>query len=76
MFLKSFCKSQFHHKAVNLFLTQAIAKDLLTDLWGGGLIENDFKNTACEIKSALFIEYMHMLFLLKRLYGVLSYFVK
>ena len=29
--LKSFCKSQFLHKFVNLFFTSVIAKDKLTD---------------------------------------------
>ena len=34
VFLKSFCKSQFPHKSVNLFFTLVIAKDKLRDLWG------------------------------------------
>jgi hypothetical protein len=32
--LKSFCKSQFPHKFVNLFFILVIVKDKLTDLWG------------------------------------------
>ena len=32
--LKSFCKSQFSHKSVNLFFILIIVKDKLTDLWG------------------------------------------
>ena len=38
--IKSFCKSQFPHKSVNLFFTLLIVKDKLTDLWGF-----DFCNT-------------------------------
>ena len=34
VFLKSFCKSQFPHKSVNLFFILVIMKDELTDLWG------------------------------------------
>jgi len=33
VFLKSFCKSQFPHKSVNLFFILVIVKDKLTDLW-------------------------------------------
>ena len=34
MFLKSFCKSRFPHKFVNLFFISAVVKDKLTNLWG------------------------------------------
>ena len=34
VFFKSFCKSQFPHKSVNLFFILVIVKDRLTDLWG------------------------------------------
>ena len=34
VFLKSFCKSQFPHKSVNLFFISVTVKDKLTDLWG------------------------------------------
>ena len=33
-FIKSFCKSQFPHKSVNLFHILVIMKDKLTNLWG------------------------------------------
>jgi hypothetical protein len=53
VFAKSFCKSQFPHKSVNLLFILAVkAKDPLTDLWGSWLLQNDFKNTLCEISSA------------------------
>ena len=32
VFLRSFCKSQFPHKAVNVFFILVIVKDKLTDL--------------------------------------------
>jgi len=35
VFIKSFGKSQFPHKSVNLFFILVIVKDTLTDLWGG-----------------------------------------
>ena len=34
LFIKSFCKSQFLHKSVNLFLILVIIKDKFTDLFG------------------------------------------
>ena len=34
VFVKSFCKSQFPHKSVNLFVILVMIKDKLTDLWG------------------------------------------
>jgi diaminopimelate epimerase len=33
-FLKSFCKSQFPHKSVNLFCISVIVREKLTGLWG------------------------------------------
>jgi len=35
VFLKSFCKSQFPQKSVNLFLMLVIVKNKSTNLWGG-----------------------------------------
>ena len=35
VFMKSFCKSQFPHKSVNLFIVLVIIKDKLMDLWEG-----------------------------------------
>jgi hypothetical protein len=49
MFVKSFCENHFPHKSVNLFFTHD--KDELTDLWGNGLLQNNFTNTLCEIKA-------------------------
>ena len=49
LIIKSFYKSQFLHKSVNLFFTSVIVKDKLTDLWGSSLLRNDSKNTLCEI---------------------------
>ena len=34
LFLKSFGRSQFSHKFVNLFFIFVVVKDKLTDLWG------------------------------------------
>ena len=34
VFIKSFCKSQFPHKSVNLFFILVIIKDKLTNLCG------------------------------------------
>ena len=34
VFIKSFCKSQFPHKSVNLFFISVMIKDKLTDLCG------------------------------------------
>ena len=38
LFLKSFCKSQFPHKFVNLFFILDIVMDKLTDLWRSKLL--------------------------------------
>ena len=40
-FLKSFCKSQFPRKFVNLFFILGIVKDKLTDLLGSSILQND-----------------------------------
>jgi len=48
---KSFCKSQFPHKSVNLFFRLVLVKDKFTNLWGIKLLQNDFKNTLREIRS-------------------------
>jgi len=47
-FKSRFGKSRFPHKSVNLFFI--LVKDKLTDLWGSLLVQNDLKNTLCEIK--------------------------
>ena len=47
--IKSFCKSQFPHKLVNLFFTSVMMKDKLTDLWGNRFLKTDFVNTFCAI---------------------------
>ena len=46
---KSFCKSQFPHRFVNLFFIPVIVKDALTDLCGNWLLQNDCINNCCEI---------------------------
>ena len=51
MFLKSLCKSQFTHKSLNLISILVIVKDKLTDVWGSGLLKNDFENPLCEISA-------------------------
>ena len=51
VFLKTLCESQFPDKRVNLFLISEIVKDKLTDLCGNRLLQNDFINTFCEIKT-------------------------
>ena len=38
VFLKSFYKSEFPHKFINVFLVLVKVKDKLTDLWGGRLL--------------------------------------
>jgi hypothetical protein len=40
--INSFCKSKFPHELVNLSLSITIIKNKLTDLWGNGLVQNDF----------------------------------
>ena len=45
---KSFCKSQFPQKSVNMFVMLVTVKDELTDLWGCSLLQNDSKHTLCE----------------------------
>jgi len=37
-------------QSVNLFFLLVTVKDELTDLWGCRLVQNDFKNTLCEIR--------------------------
>ena len=48
VFLKSFGSSQLSHKSVNLFFT---ITNTLPDLCGNWLLQNDFKDTLCEIKA-------------------------
>ena len=45
---KSFCKSQFLHKSVNLLFTSVIVKETSTDLWG--CLQTDLKNTLSEMR--------------------------
>ena len=49
VFIKSFCRSRFPHKSVNLSFI--ITDTKLTDLCGNRLFQNDFVNTSCETKS-------------------------
>jgi hypothetical protein len=51
VFLKTFCRSQLPHKPVNLSFTITYIKNQLTNLWGSSVLQNDFKNTLCEISS-------------------------
>ena len=53
---KSFCKSQFPYKFVKLFFMLMIVQNKLTDLGGGGLLQNNFK-TLCEISSGVFVQH-------------------
>ena len=48
-FSKSFCKSQFPHKFVNVSIIITDISNKFTDLWGNGLLQNDFMNCLCEI---------------------------
>ena len=48
--LQSFCRSQLHHKSVNVSFISVIVQDKFTDLWGSRLVQNDFKSTLCEIR--------------------------
>jgi len=52
LFIKSFCKSQFPHKFVNIFFILVKVKDALTDLWGSWPLQNDFRNTLGEIRAS------------------------
>ena len=54
MILKSFCKSQFPQKIVNLFFTLVMVKAKFTDLCGNRLLQDDFMNTFCEMRLAVF----------------------
>ena len=51
LFLESFCRSQFPHKSVNLSFTITNIKNNMTDLRGNWVLQNDLKNTLCEINS-------------------------
>ena len=42
LFVKSFCKSQFPHKSVNLSFSITNVKNKFTDLCGNWLLQNDF----------------------------------
>ena len=50
MFIRSFCKSQFPHKSAKISFVLVIIKDMLTDLYGNWLLQNNFVNTVCEIR--------------------------
>ena len=50
VFSKTFRRSQFPQKIVNVFFISAIVKDKLTDFCGNRLLQNDFLNTFCEIR--------------------------
>ena len=51
VFIKSFCKSQFPHRSVELSFIITNLKSKLTDLCGNWLLHNVFINTLCEIKT-------------------------
>ena len=53
LYIKSFCKSQFPLKSVNLFSILVMIKDKLMDFCGKLLLQNDLKITLCEISPAL-----------------------
>ena len=50
VFFKSFCNSQFPQKIINVSFMVTNKNDELTDLFRNWLLQNDFKNTSCEIK--------------------------
>ena len=49
VFLTSFCISRFPNKSVNSDFILVIVRDKLTDLLGSRLLQNDLKNSLCEI---------------------------
>ena len=49
-FLKVVFRSQPPPKSVNLSFTITSIKNKLTDVWGSWLLQNDLRNTLCEIK--------------------------
>ena len=51
VFFKSFCKSRFPHKSITIFFILKIVKNKLMELWRSWNLQNDLKNTFCEIKS-------------------------
>ena len=51
VFSKPFRRSQLPHKSVNLSFTITRIKNKLTEICGNWLLQNDVKNTLCEIKS-------------------------
>ena len=50
VYVKLFLKSPFPHKTIDLFFILVMKKDMLTDLWWTGLLQNDFQNTVCGIR--------------------------
>ena len=51
MLSKSFCKTQFPHRFVNVFFIKVIVQDELTDLWRSSILPNAFQNILREINS-------------------------
>ena len=49
VFSNSLIKSEFLQKSVDLFFILVVVQDKLTDLWGSGTLQNDFKNTFCQM---------------------------
>ena len=47
---KSFLKSQFPHKSINVIFILVTMKEELMDLWENWLFQIDFMNTLCETK--------------------------
>ena len=50
---KSFCGSQSPHKFVNLSFNITNIRNEMTDLCENRLVQNDFINTFCEIRTCL-----------------------
>ena len=53
VFIKSFGKSQFTHRSVNLSFSITNLKNKLTDLCGNRLLRNNFITTFCGIREVL-----------------------
>ena len=52
VFLNHFCRSQLPHKSGIVSFTITVVKKQLTDLCGNWLLQSDFENTLCEMRSA------------------------
>ena len=68
-FCKSFCKSQFPHKSVNLSFIITNIKSQLTDVCGNELLQNDAVNPFCEIQGLLETKDTHSPRVLQYAYG-------